>query len=318
MDSCPFGGVVATVWTVSEARKSARSQGKGRRARAGTSAAIPPAVAANQLPTPKEIVMRFTAVTSFLSLLIGSSAFAQTVEAPAAPGSAATPAGRTDGGGGARARHARQPRVRPAADRDRRSAERAHADQRLVRGADLHHFQLRRVARLQPWHPGRDLLNRRVAVGIAAHAVGNDDSYFYDTPVRNVGTLRRPPVPVRPAVQQPGAATFESTLGRGRWCVEISEERDGCAGRNFLVFEPVANLELNVAKHVRVATGVGYRFAVAGNGPGPNSGDMSSPVARASIIFGASSRSAPQARCATIVFSGSRYPALRAGSASCG
>jgi hypothetical protein len=81
-------------------------------------------------------------------------------------------------------------------------------------------------------------------------------------------------------------ATFESTLGTGRWCVEISEERDGCMGRNFLVFEPMANVELNVAKHVRVAAGVGYRFAVAGSGPGPNSDDMSSLVARSSIIFG--------------------------------
>ena len=52
------------------------------------------------------------------------------------------------------------------------------------------------------------------------------------------------------------------------------------------MFEPVANIELNVARHVRVATGVGYRFAVAGSGPGPNSDDMSSLVARTSIIFG--------------------------------
>jgi hypothetical protein len=41
-----------------------------------------------------------------------------------------------------------------------------------------------------------------------------------------------------------------------------------------------------VAKHVRVATGVGYRFAVAGSGPGPNSEGMSSLVARTSVIFG--------------------------------
>jgi len=81
-------------------------------------------------------------------------------------------------------------------------------------------------------------------------------------------------------------ATLESTLGSGRWCVEISEERDGCLGRNFMVFEPVANLEVNVAKHVRVATGVGYRFAVAGSGTGPDSEGMSSLVARTSLVFG--------------------------------
>jgi hypothetical protein len=53
-----------------------------------------------------------------------------------------------------------------------------------------------------------------------------------------------------------------------------------------LVFEPAANLELNVAKHVRFATGVGYRFAAAGSGEGPSSRDMSSLVVRTSLIFG--------------------------------
>lgn len=129
-------------------------------------------------------------------------------------------------------------------------------------------------------------LDRRLSVGIAANAVGNDESYYYGSPVRNVGTYGG--LLLQYVVQSNRLlhATFESTLGTGRWCVEISEEKDGCVGRNFLVFEPVANLELNVAKHVRVAAGVGYRFAVAGSGPGPNSDDMSSLVARTSIIFG--------------------------------
>ena len=48
----------------------------------------------------------------------------------------------------------------------------------------------------------------------------------------------------------------------------------------------LANLELNVARHVRVATGVGYRFAVAAKGDGPSSGDLSGIVARTSVVFG--------------------------------
>ena len=61
---------------------------------------------------------------------------------------------------------------------------------------------------------------------------------------------------------------------------------DSCASKQFLVFEPAANLEINVAKHVRVASGVGYRLAVAGSGEGPSSRDMSSLVVRSSLIFG--------------------------------
>jgi len=128
--------------------------------------------------------------------------------------------------------------------------------------------------------------NRRVAVGFAVHAVGNDESSFDKTPVRNVGTYGGLLLQYVVESNRLLNATLESTLGRGRWCVEISEEQDGCTGRNFLVFEPAANLELNVARHVRVAAGVGYRFAVAGSGPGPNSDGMSSLVARTSLIFG--------------------------------
>jgi hypothetical protein len=43
---------------------------------------------------------------------------------------------------------------------------------------------------------------------------------------------------------------------------------------------------LNVARHLRIATGVGYRFAVAGSGEGPSSRDMSSLVVRTSLVFG--------------------------------
>jgi hypothetical protein len=52
------------------------------------------------------------------------------------------------------------------------------------------------------------------------------------------------------------------------------------------VVEPAANLEINLARHVRLSSGVGYRVAFAGSGEGPSSGDMSSLVVRSSLIFG--------------------------------
>ena len=69
-----------------------------------------------------------------------------------------------------------------------------------------------------------------MSVGVAAHAVGNDDSYFDGTPVRNVGTYGG--LLLQYVVQSNRLlhATLESTLGSGRWCVQISEEQDGCTG----------------------------------------------------------------------------------------
>ena len=50
--------------------------------------------------------------------------------------------------------------------------------------------------------------------------------------------------------------------------------------------DKLKDAEINIAKHVRVASGVGYRVAVAGGGEGPSSRDMSSLIIRSSLIFG--------------------------------
>ena len=205
------------------------------------------------------------AVSSLLSLLINASAFAQSVDAPAEPTTPAQEEQQTVTGG---------MRSGPT---------------RVSGWFVAPTFTTSRFDGSLAYSPGIRagiFLNQRVALGVAANAVGNDDSYYRDTPVRNVGTYGGLLIQYIVQSNRLLHATLESTLGSGRWCVEISEEQDGCMGRNFMVFEPVANLELNVARHVRVATGVGYRFAVAGSGAGPNSDGMSSLVARTSIIFG--------------------------------
>jgi hypothetical protein len=77
---------------------------------------------------------------------------------------------------------------------------------------------------------------------------------------------------------------FESPIGDSRWCV--SDDNKDCVGEKFIAFETAADLEINVARHIRFATGVGYRFAVASSGDGPSSRDMSSLVVRSGIVFG--------------------------------
>jgi hypothetical protein len=83
-------------------------------------------------------------------------------------------------------------------------------------------------------------------------------------------------------------ATLESTLGSGHWYA-LAAQGDGqnvIRGKSFLVCEPMANLELNLSRHVRLASGVGYRLAVAGDGVGPSSAEMGGLVLRTSLVFG--------------------------------
>jgi len=133
-------------------------------------------------------------------------------------------------------------------------------------------------------------LNRRLAIGLTGTIVATGDTVIKDEEVRNLGTYGGLFLQYLVHADQLLHVTFESTLGDGKWCQRIGDanatEADGCTGRNFLVFEPVAGVELNLSRHVRVATGLGYRFAVAANGVGPSSRDMSGVVMRTSLVFG--------------------------------
>jgi len=133
-------------------------------------------------------------------------------------------------------------------------------------------------------------LNKRFAVGLTGNALFNGDSALEKHEARNLGTYGG--VLLQYVVRSDSFvhASVETTLGGGTWCAEVKDTSAGgddeCKGRNFAMAEPVANLEINLARHVRLTTGVGYRFALAGNGTGPGSGDMSGLVARTGVVFG--------------------------------
>jgi hypothetical protein len=129
-------------------------------------------------------------------------------------------------------------------------------------------------------------LNKRFAVGIAAQGVASSATALNDHEVRNLGSYGGLLLQYIWRSDQLIHGTLESTIGNGRWCAVGTGASDSCSTKGFLVFEPFANMEINVAKHVRFASGVGYRFAVAGSGEGPSSRDMSSLVVRTSLIFG--------------------------------
>jgi opacity protein-like surface antigen len=127
-------------------------------------------------------------------------------------------------------------------------------------------------------------LNRRLAIGLAVNGLANGDSEVGKNEGRNLGTYGGLLVQYVVHSDRLVHLAFESTLGSGQWCV--SDNNNDCVGRKFIVFEPAADLEMNVARHVRLTTGVGYRFAVASSGDGPSSRDMSSLVVRSGIVFG--------------------------------
>jgi hypothetical protein len=133
-------------------------------------------------------------------------------------------------------------------------------------------------------------INRRVAVGLAINGLGTQESAFDDHLVRNVGSYGGLLLQYVVQSNRLVHVTLESTVGTGQWCALIGDgengTKDGCDGRKFLAFEPVANVEINVARHVRIATGVGYRFAAAATGNGPSSREMSGLVARTSLVLG--------------------------------
>lgn len=131
-------------------------------------------------------------------------------------------------------------------------------------------------------------LNRRVAIGAAINGLGSDDSSFGSNEVRNAGSYGGLLLQYVVQSNRLVHATLETTVGSGQWYVRAADVdgQDVSEGRRFLAVEPAANVELNVSKHFRFATGVGYRFAVAGAGTGPSGRDMSSLVVRSCLVFG--------------------------------
>lgn len=127
-------------------------------------------------------------------------------------------------------------------------------------------------------------LNKRFAVGLTAEGIVSSQTKVKDGEAQNLGSYGGLLLQYVWRSDQLIHGTLESTIGNGRWCAAGAS--DTCSSKQFLVFAPAANLEINVAKHVRVASGVGYRFAVAGNGEGPSGRDMSSLVVTSSLIFG--------------------------------
>jgi hypothetical protein len=128
------------------------------------------------------------------------------------------------------------------------------------------------------------MLNRQFGLGVAGNLIGTRHAYIGDDGVREVGAYGGLYLQYVLAADSVVHAYADTTLGAGGWCQQSTP--DDCHQRDFAVLEPTFNVELDLSRHVKLATGVGYRLAIAGEGPGISSRHLSGVVARTSLVLG--------------------------------
>jgi hypothetical protein len=131
---------------------------------------------------------------------------------------------------------------------------------------------------------GAIMLNQRFGVGLAGNLIGTNDTYLGDNDVREVGAYGGFYAQYIFRSTDLVHAYADATVGGGGWCQQSAN--DDCDGREFAFIEPTVNVELNLARNVRLAAGVGYRGAIAERVTGHSRSSMSGVVARTSLVVG--------------------------------
>jgi hypothetical protein len=134
------------------------------------------------------------------------------------------------------------------------------------------------------------MLNGKFGVGFAANFMATDQTEIHDRAgddtVRHVGGYAGAYAQYVFLSDHLVHGYADATVGSGGWCEQSNG--DHCQVRHFGFVEPTLNLELNLTRHVRLATGVGYRLAIAEKvAPGQSRRDLAGVVARTSVIIGA-------------------------------
>jgi hypothetical protein len=132
---------------------------------------------------------------------------------------------------------------------------------------------------------GAFMLNNRLGVGLAVNFMATEHTYLGDHNARQVGAYGGAYAQYVFRSGQLVHAYADATVGSGGWCQQ--SVGDDCDGRKFVFLEPTLNVEVNLTRNVRLATGVGYRLAVAEKNLASESRrDMAGIVARTSIVVG--------------------------------
>jgi hypothetical protein len=133
------------------------------------------------------------------------------------------------------------------------------------------------------------LINRQFGIGLAGSAFGWDSTYI-DTPSprsRIDGGYGGLLLQYIIASDRIVHGSIDATIGGGGLCFDPTTGKRECNDRVvFYVFEPTANVEVNVTSWMRVGVGAGYRFASVDDGRSQYKPEMGGFVTRTNIQFG--------------------------------
>lgn len=133
---------------------------------------------------------------------------------------------------------------------------------------------------------GALMVNQRWGFGLAGSIIGNDHTYLGENEAREIGGYGGVYGQYVLHSNSLVHASIDATIGSGGWCARSYGTDGDCYVRHFAFVEPTMNVELNLTNNVRLATGLGYRAALAERGPGLSSGDLSGITARTSLVIG--------------------------------
>jgi hypothetical protein len=131
---------------------------------------------------------------------------------------------------------------------------------------------------------GAIMLNQRFGAGFAFNVLGTDETRIRDHEVREIGAYGGAYFQYILQSNSLLHAYLDTTIGSGGWCQQTVNEE--CDGRHFGFVEPTVNLEVNLARNVRLAAGAGYRAAIAERQDGHSRTSLSGAVVRTSLVFG--------------------------------
>ncbi len=136
---------------------------------------------------------------------------------------------------------------------------------------------------------GAWLINRQFGIGLTGSAFGWDNTHI-DTPAPGTrmdggygGLLLQYIIASDRIVH----GSIDATIGGGGLCFDPTTGRRECNDKVvFYVFEPTANVEVNITSWMRASLGAGYRFASVDDGRSQFKPEMGGFVTRTNIQFG--------------------------------
>jgi hypothetical protein len=133
------------------------------------------------------------------------------------------------------------------------------------------------------------LVNHSFGLGAAFNLTGNELDEKIDYKGRALGAFGGVLLQYVVGASHAVHGSVDTTVGGGwscRYTGNTEGDSDECHGRGFFMLEPMANVEFNLAKFMRLSLGAGYRVGIAGKSNEFSNGELSGFVGRTNLQFG--------------------------------